>query len=45
MCRGSDPKYDRKLTDTMVVLDDEVVEVDYVVTSPDANHIVSVQRE
>ena len=29
------PKYDRKLTDTMVVLDEEVVEVDYVVTSPD----------
>ena len=29
------PKYDRKLTDTMVVLDEKVVEVDYVVTSPD----------
>jgi len=36
------PKYDRKLTDTMVVLDDEVVEVDYVVTSPDCkSHCVS----
>ena len=29
------PKYDRKLTDTMVVLDERVVEVDYVVTSPE----------
>ena len=38
------PKYDRKLTDTMV-LDEKVVEVDYVVTSPDCRSHVEAAAE